>query len=218
MNKRKNKNSKKVLQILEQCYPDAQTELNFKTPFQLLIATMLAAQTTDKQVNKTTKKLFGKYKTPFDFSKLQPEELEQEIKGCGLYKNKSKNIIMASKILVEKFAGKLPESFEELVSLPGVGRKTANVVLSNAFNKPAFAVDTHVFRVSNRIGLACAKDVLETEKQLRKRVPKHQWSKAHHLLIYHGRRVCRARNPKCNECKIKAYCNYYTQHFERREE
>jgi endonuclease-3 len=200
---------KNILDILEKTYPEAECELNYNNPFQLLIATMLSAQTTDKKVNEVTKTLFAKYKTPREFLNANTEELENDIRVIGLYRNKAKNIINMCKTLVDEFDCKVPNSKEELIKLAGVGTKTANVVLSNAFNVPAIAVDTHVFRVSNRIGLANAKDVLKTEKQLQTAIPKERWSKAHHLLIFHGRRTCKSRKPNCEECSVKQYCDYY---------
>lgn len=199
---------KKILNTLEQTYPEAATALRFDTPFQLLVATILSAQSTDKQVNKVTSNLFKKHSTPYDFAELTPKQLEKEIKSCGLYRNKAKNIIAASKAIVDKHDGKVPQSLEELVKLPGVGRKTANVVLSNAFDIPAFAVDTHVHRVANRLGLARAKTPLKTEKELMKNVPKPLWGKAHHWLIHHGRQKCKARNPRCDECPLEKLCMY----------
>jgi endonuclease-3 len=202
------KEVKKILDILSKTYTNPQTVLKYNNNFELLIAVMLSAQTTDNQVNKVTPKLFEKFKTPEDFAKLEPEELEKYIKGVGLYKTKSKNIIKTAKILVEKYNGKIPETREELIKLPGVGRKTANVILSVALGKDAIAVDTHVFRVANRIGLANSKDVRGTEEDLMKVIPKELWGKAHHWLIFHGRNTCKARNPKCGECPIKDYCDY----------
>ncbi len=204
-----------IINILEETYPDAHCELIHENAFELLIATVLSAQTTDKKVNQVTEKMFKKYNTPEAFSKLNQEELEKEIREIGLYKNKAKNIIALSKMLINEYNSTVPDTMEELVKLPGVGRKTANVVLSNAFGVPAIAVDTHVFRVSNRIGLANAKDVEDTEKQLMKNIPKERWSKAHHLLIFHGRRTCFARKPNCSECTIKSYCNYYEKEFKK---
>lgn len=198
-----------ALLALKQAYPDAKPELDFTTPFELLIATMLSAQCTDKQVNKTTAVLFKQCNTPQAFAKMQQEELFPLIKGCGLYQTKGKNIIAASKILLENYGGAVPEDRDELMKLPGVGRKTANVVVSNAFGVPAIAVDTHVFRVANRIGLASAKDVLATEKQLMENIPQEDWSLAHHWIIFHGRRVCAARNPKCDICTVKPFCREY---------
>ncbi len=200
---------KEVLDILEQTYGGTNTALKFKTPFQLLISTMLAAQSTDKRVNIVTKDLFKDYPDAKSMSILSEEQLQQYIKTVGLYKAKAKNIIQTSKILAEKYDGDIPATREELMSLPGVGRKTANVVLSIAKNVAAIAVDTHVFRVSNRIGLAHAKDVLNTEKQLMQNIPKEKWSAAHHWLIWHGRKICRARNPLCESCPIHHLCLYH---------
>ena len=198
-----------ILDVLAQTYPDAHCELLHNNPFELLVATILSAQATDKKVNEVTKRLFIKYKTPEDFLGLTQTELEKEIKEIGLYHNKSKNILAMCRDLLSKFNGAVPSNMEDLTSLPGVGRKTANVVLSNAFGIPAIAVDTHVFRVSNRIGLSQAKNVEETEKQLMQSIPQVRWSQAHHLLIWHGRRICMARNPKCDICPIMQYCTYY---------
>ena len=202
---------KKVIDILMELYPDAKAELNYSNPFELLIATILSAQCTDVQVNKTTAKLFKELKTPEDYLKLTEEELGEKIRSCGFYKTKSKNILGTCKLLIEKFNGEVPSSLEELITLPGVGRKTANVVLSNAFSTPAIAVDTHVFRVSNRIGLADSNNVLDTEKDLMDNIDRDMWSKAHHLLIFHGRRVCKARRPLCGKCPLKDYCFYYKE-------
>ncbi len=195
-----------ALYVLEKLYPDAKPQLDFTTPFELLIATMLSAQCTDKQVNKCTAQLFKVADNAYDMAKLDYDTLVSYIKGCGLFKTKAENILKTCNILVEKYNGEVPQDMESLTSLPGVGRKTANVVLANAFNVPAIAVDTHVFRVSNRIGLADAKDVLNTEKQLMENIPMENWSKAHHWIIYHGRQVCASRNPKCDKCEVKPYC------------
>lgn len=198
-----------VLGLLEELYPDAKAELNFSNSFELLIATILSAQCTDARVNKVTQELFMELKKPQDFIELGEKELINRIKTCGLGNSKGKNIIGTSKLLVEKYNGKVPGSMEELLKLPGVGRKTANVVLSNAFGVPAIAVDTHVFRVSNRIGLACSSTVEKTELDLMDNIPRKRWTKAHHLLIFHGRRICKARNPQCEICPINIYCRYY---------
>ena len=205
---RKNEKEKAVKIILD-TYPDAKAELNHSNAFELLIATILSAQCTDVRVNIVTEELFKKYKSPEDYVKADVKELEEEIRTCGLYKSKAKNIKLCSQQLIDDYGSKVPESIEELQKLSGVGRKTANVVASNAFGIPAIAVDTHVFRVSNRIGLAKAKDVLKTEEQLQKVIDKKHWTKAHHALIFHGRRVCSARNPKCNECPVNEICLYY---------
>lgn len=204
--------TQQIINKLYEMHPDAHCELNHRTPFELLVSTILSAQATDKKVNQVTERLFKKYNTPYDFSRLSQEELEKEIREIGLYKNKSKNILSMSKILIEKFNGEVPCTMDELTSLPGVGRKTANVVLSNAFGIPALAVDTHVFRVSNRIGMADSQNVLEVEKQLMNNISREQWLKAHHTLIFHGRRICKAINPKCEECMIKEYCKHYDGH------
>lgn len=198
-----------IIEILDRLYHFDGCALNFRTPFELLVATMLSAQTTDVTVNKATAVLFEKYNTAFDFSELSQQELETYIKSCGFYKTKAHNIINTSKIIADKYNGQVPDDMEKLIELPGVGRKTANVVLSNAFGVDAIAVDTHVFRVSNRIGLACSDDVLKTEMQLMENIPKEYWSRAHHWLIWHGRKVCLARNPKCSICDLKELCDYY---------
>lgn len=197
-----------ALADLEQAFPKVSCALEHEDAFTLLVATMLSAQCTDKQVNRVTSALFEKYPHPKDFAALTPTELEPLIKSCGFYHDKARNIIAACIALVTRFNGEVPSTMEELVSLPGVGRKTANVVLSNAFNVPAIAVDTHVFRVSNRIGLAQAKDVEKTEKQLMENIPKELWSVSHHRLIALGRQICSARNPKCGVCALREVCSY----------
>ncbi|WP_416197531.1 MAG: endonuclease III [Sporanaerobacter sp.] len=208
------KEVKEVLRMLEELYPDAKAELNFSNPFELLIATILSAQCTDVRVNKVTEKLFREYKTPEDYLKLTEEELGEKIRSCGFYNNKSKNILGTCEMLVKEYDGKVPDTREELMKLPGVGRKTANVVLSNAFSKDAIAVDTHVFRVSNRIGLSNSSNVLDTEKDLMENIEKNMWSKAHHLLIFHGRRICKARKPLCEKCPLDSYCIYYKENVQ----
>lgn len=195
-----------ILDRLAETYAGAKTALNYRNPFELLIATILAAQSTDRQVNVITAPLFEKYPDPESFARLTPEELEQEIKGVGLYKNKSRSIIATCRQLLEKHQGQVPAEREALEALPGVGRKTANVVLSVGFGVPALAVDTHVFRVANRLRLAQAKNPLETEKQLCAIIPENLWSQAHHWFIYHGRQVCRARNPLCHACTVAELC------------
>ena len=201
-------NTKKIIEILKETYPDAGCELNYDTPFQLLVATILSAQTTDKKVNEITESLFQEYPDLDSFLTLSTEELENRIRKIGLYRNKAKNIYMMCRQLKENFNGEVPDTMEGITSLSGAGRKTANVVLSNAFDIPAIAVDTHVFRVSNRIGLAKSESVLEVEKQLQKEIPKKEWTLMHHLLIFHGRRCCIARNPKCTECPLNEVCKY----------
>ncbi|MBF8983558.1 endonuclease III [Lutibacter sp. B2] len=198
-----------VLDKLYKLYPNAQCELQYNTPFELLISTILSAQCTDLTVNKVTRELYEKYNTPEAMLTLTQEELGEKIKSCGFYKMKSTNILNTCNILVTKYNSNVPEYREELMNLPGVGRKTANVVISNAFGQAAIAVDTHVFRVSNRIGLANSENVNDTEKQLMRNIPKKKWSDAHHWIIYHGRRVCKARKPLCEECTLIEKCVYY---------
>jgi endonuclease III len=205
---RKKERIAKILELLEKEYKDTTTALNYKSPFQLLIATMLAAQSTDVRVNIVTKDFFSRYPDAKQISKLSIAQLEEWIKTVGLYKSKAKNIAATCKILAENYGEDIPSTREELVELPGVGRKTANVVLSIAKNVPAIAVDTHVFRLSNRIGLAKANNVLKTEKDLMKNIPEEKWSAAHHWLIWHGRKICKARKPLCRQCVILEYCSY----------
>lgn len=198
--------TKKIVEILKETYPDAKCELNYETPLQLLVATVLSAQTTDKKVNEVTKELFKDYPDLDAFLEITNDELEERIKQIGLYRNKSKNLILMFRQIKEKFNGEVPTTMEGITSLAGAGRKTANVVLSNAFGVPSIAVDTHVFRVSNRLGLAESDKVLDVEKQLQKELPKKEWTLMHHLLIFHGRRCCTARNPKCEECPLSHIC------------
>lgn len=200
---------KQIMDILEGLYPDAKAELDFTTPFELLIAVILSAQCTDVRVNMVTEILFKEANTAEKLAVLPIHVIEEIIKPCGLYKTKAQNIKKTSERIVNEFDGQVPSSHELLMTLPGVGRKTANVVVSNAFDVPAIAVDTHVFRVSNRIGLANAKTVDETEKQLMKGIEMERWTKAHHMIIFHGRRVCKARAPLCESCPVKPYCKYY---------
>jgi len=201
--------TKIILNTLKELYPDAKCELNYETPFQLLVATILSAQTTDKKVNEVTKDLFKEYPDVDGFLTLSIEELEVRIKQIGLYRTKAKNLMIMCNQLKNNFKGEVPQTMEEIITLAGAGRKTANVVLSNAFGVPSIAVDTHVFRVSNRLALADSDNVLEVEKQLQQEIPKKEWSLAHHLLIFHGRRLCMARNPKCSECPLKNRCKHY---------
>ena len=199
-----------ILKRLEEVYVDAVPALHFVNPYQLLVATILSAQCTDVRVNKVTETLFIKYKNAEELAAADFDELCDEIHSCGCYSVKAKNLIGTAKMLVEQYGGKVPPDMDELTKLPGVGRKTANVVLSNAFGIPGFAVDTHVFRVSNRIGLVNnTKTPLETEKQLVKNIPAEILSTAHHWLILHGRYVCLARKPKCEECGIRQWCRFF---------
>jgi endonuclease III len=210
--RKKNKNNiKEILDILEKTYPDAKCELNYTTAFELLIATILSAQCTDVRVNKVTEELFKKYNKPEDFAKLGTDEISEKIRSCGLFKSKAQKIKETSVILCANYGGEVPDNMDELTKLPGVGRKTANVVLSNAFGVDAIAVDTHVFRVANRIGLVKTETPEKTEFELMKVLPKKRWSHAHHLLIFHGRRICKARKPECNICPLVNYCDYYQE-------
>ena len=198
-----------VIHILDEVFPDAKAELDHTNEFEMLIATILSAQCTDVRVNKITKVLFDVAPTPEDILELGFDGLVEIIRSCGFYNQKGKSIIKTCEILLQEHGGQVPDSYEELIKLPGVGRKTANVVLSTCFNHQAIAVDTHVFRVSNRIGICDENNVDDTEKCLQKKIDQQWWTKSHHLLIFQGRRVCDARNPKCEKCSITEYCNYY---------
>ncbi|MFO3667107.1 endonuclease III [Anaerococcus kampingiae] len=201
---------KKVLDLLDIMYPDVDhSMLDFTTPFELLVATILSAQATDVSVNKVTKEMFKEANTPEDFANMDIKKLENYIRSIGIYRNKAKNIQAASKILINDYNSIVPKDKKELQKLPGVGRKTANVVVSNAYGIPAIAVDTHVFRVSNRIGLANANNVDNTEDQLEKNIDQSRWTKTHHQIITHGRALCKARNPLCEECQLNKLCEYY---------
>lgn len=205
----KNEDIKIILDRLEANYPDAECALVHENVYQLIVAVALSAQTTDKSVNLITPALFEKYPTAEALAGADVAEVEECIRRIGMYKTKAKNIVGMAKALVEKHEGKVPEDYDALVALPGVGRKTANVVLSVGFGHQRIAVDTHVFRVANRIGLVAEKDVLKTELSLMDRIPEERWSKTHHSLIFHGRQCCDARKPKCEECSIKDWCEEY---------
>lgn len=198
-----------VIEKLKILFENPRTELNYNSDTNLLVATILSAQCTDVRVNKTTEELFKICKSPRDYVNLGEEKLKEYIKPCGFFNTKAKNIIATCKILDEKFSGKVPSDFNDLIKLPGVGRKTANVVVSNLFGTPAIAVDTHVFRASNRIGITNEKDVLNTELSLMKRLPEKEWISMHHRLILLGRRICKASNPKCSLCPLKDICLYF---------
>lgn len=195
-----------ILYRLEQTYHGSTTALNYRNPFEMLIATILSAQTTDKQVNKITEELFRKFPTPQKLAALSEEALAQEIKGCGLYRTKARNILAAVKVLLEEHGGRVPQDRESLMGLPGVGRKTANVVLANAFGIPALGVDTHIFRVSNRLQLGVGRNPQEVEEGLTKIVPREKWAQAHHWLIWHGRLICKAQKPLCGRCPVGELC------------
>ncbi len=200
------KNLSKILEILEQEYPEVRTALQYRTPFELLLAVILSAQTTDKQVNRITEGLFRRIQGPGDVLALELSELEEMVKGCGLYRQKSKQIRETCRVLLEKHNGTIPDTREGLMTLPGVGRKSANVILSTAFGFPAMAVDTHVMRVSKRLGLARGKTPGQVEEELCRVLPEKQWTATHHRLIAHGRTVCRSRNPTCSACPLSPLC------------
>ena len=201
-----NKNVTEVLDILETMHPEAACALEHRDPFELIVAVALSAQTTDVSVNKVTPKLFRRYPDAESLATADPDEVMEIIRTIGLYRNKSKNIVRLAGKLVSDFGGKVPQDFDSLVTLPGVGRKTANVVLAEGFGVPRIAVDTHVFRVANRIGLTDEKDVDATEEALMKRIPESSWIRAHHLLIFHGRKCCSARKPSCENCGLNKLC------------
>ena len=198
-----------ALKILSEVYAGARPALRYNTAYELLIAVILSAQCTDERVNKVTAELFKEHATPEAMLTLSQEELEKYIYSCGLYKSKAAHILSASRDIIEKFGGIVPENFNDLKSLAGVGQKTANVVSSVWFDKDAIAVDTHVFRVSNRLGLAHANTPLKTEEQLKETIPKEHWSEAHHWLIWHGRRVCHSQKPDCANCPLAECCDHY---------
>lgn len=199
----------KALAKLGEMYKDAKPALHYTTPYELLVAVVLSAQCTDERVNKVTAKLFEKYNTPESMLTLSQKELEKYIFSCGFYRMKAEHILSASRDILDKFNGEVPSTVESLQTLAGVGKKTANVVYSVAFGGDAIAVDTHVFRVSNRLGLAKGNTPEAVEKGLNKAIPKKDWSKAHHWLIWHGRKVCHSQRPDCENCLLKTECDYY---------
>lgn len=200
--------AKSIVTGLRKAYPGATTALRFSTPFELLIATILSAQCTDERVNKVTERLFKKYRLPQDYLIVDPSELEQDIKQTGFYRNKTKSIRACCEGLVEKYEGEVPDELDELVTLGGVGRKTANLVLGCAFNKPAITVDTHVKRVVGRLELSKETNPDKIEFDLQRLLDKKDWTQFSNTLILHGRHICQARRPRCNECVIRAYCPY----------
>ena len=205
--------TKNVINLLGETYEEDKTMLHHENDFELMIATILSAQCTDVRVNIVTPDLFKAYPTPEDLGSATQEDVEDIIRTCGLYRTKAKNIIASSKMLVEDFDGVVPNNLKDLLKFPGVGRKTANVVLFNAFNIPAIAVDTHVFRVSNRIGIVDESTVEKTEIALMEQIEKEAWGRAHHYLILLGRDTCKARSPQCKKCVIKDHCEYYENEF-----
>lgn len=201
----------KIYSYLKEKFPEPMCELNFKDRYQLLVSVILSAQCTDKRVNTVTKGLFKKYPTAETMAKANLEELEQEIKPCGFYHNKAKNILSACQKIVSDFDGEVPEDYDKLLSLPGVGRKTANVITSAGFGGDAIAVDTHVFRVSRRLGLASGNTPEKVEQELMKALDKNVWSESHFLMVLFGRYVCKAQRPLCEKCGLKEYCKYYKE-------
>ncbi len=201
--------AKRILAILKKVFPGAKTELNFNSPLELLVATILSAQCTDKKVNAVTPGLFARFKTPEDYARVDTTEIERYIGSINFYKNKARSIKLCCKRLVEEFGGTLPHTIEEMTRLPGVGRKTASIVLAEAFGIPALAVDTHVKRVAQRLGLASGDKPDDIEEELKSLVPEKDWRSVTNLFILHGRRVCRAKNPLCGECNLRAFCEYY---------
>ena len=198
-----------IIKAVDELYINPKCELVFSSNYELLVAVILSAQCTDKRVNQVTSVLFKEYNTPEKMITLSQEQLEEKIRSCGFFHNKAKHILDCSKDLIDKYNGEIPSNKKELMALAGVGEKTANVVLATAFNVPAIAVDTHVFRVSNRLGLAKSKDVFKTQKQLEKVLPKDKWIKFHYALVLHGRYVCKSQRPNCEACELREYCDFY---------
>ena len=203
-----------ILAKLEETYKDTKTALNYNSPFELLVAVILSAQCTDERVNVITARLFPRLNTPEKMGALTQEQMEEEIRDCGLYHAKAKNILGACHMLVERFNSTIPSDIKTLMELPGVGQKTANVVASIIYNVPAIAVDTHVFRVSHRLGMAKGADPLATEKELQKAIPMEKWSDAHHWFIWHGRKICKARKPLCTQCVLLEECPFKEKNLE----
>lgn len=200
----------KIIKILKKTYPDAKCSLDFDTPFQMMIAVMLSAQCTDERVNIVTPNLFEKYGTPEKMAKADIKEIEKIIYSCGFYKNKAKNAIEASKVILEKYNGNVPDNIDELVKIPGVGRKSANVIMLEAFNNPCgIAVDTHAKRISNKMGFSKESEPSKIEQDLIKTFPKEYFYDVNHLFVWHGRNYCDSRRPDCNNCTVKNYCDYY---------
>lgn len=203
----------KVVEIIEKTYPEAKCSLDFNTPFEMLVAVCLSAQCTDDRVNKTLPSLFAKYDTPQDFADADLNDVERLIHSCGFYKNKAKNLKAAGKKIVDDFGGVVPQTMDELVTIPGVGRKSANVIMLEAFDNPqGIAVDTHVGRISRRIGLSNENDPYKVEMDLCRLIPKEHWKNVNHTFIWHGRNTCTAQSPKCANCAVKDYCNSFNKH------
>lgn len=204
-------NTQKILDTLAKDFPNAKSELNFHSPFQLLVAVILSAQCTDKRVNLVTPRLFEVAPDAKTLAQLPQEQIEEIIHSCGFYHSKATYLKQMSQDIVNRFGGEVPNNIDDLRTLAGVGRKTANVVYAVGFGGQAIAVDTHVFRVSNRLGIANAKNVLDTEKQLMQAIPRAQWADSHHYLLLHGRYVCKAQNPQCQRCSVKDFCKHYKE-------
>lgn len=204
-------NTQKILDTLAKDFPNAKSELNFNSPFQLLVAVILSAQCTDKRVNLVTPRLFEVAPDAKTLAQLPQEQIEEIIHSCGFYHSKATYLKLMSQDIVNRFGGEVPNNIDDLRTLAGVGRKTANVVYAVGFGGQAIAVDTHVFRVSNRLGIANAKNVLDTEKQLMQAIPREQWADSHHYLLLHGRYVCKAQNPQCQRCSVKDFCKHYKE-------
>ena len=203
------KKARSVYRRLKKQHPDARIELNFANPLELFVATVLSAQCTDVRVNLVTAELFEKYKTPGDYLKVPAEELENDIRSTGFFRNKTKSIRGAAQAIQERFGGKVPDNLEDLVTLPGAGRKTANVILGNAFDTPGIAVDTHVSRITRRLGLTANKDPVKIEFDLMELIHKKEWTQFSHVIIFHGRRICKARKPACEQCPLTDSCDFY---------
>ena len=199
-----------ILSLLKDMYPGATSALHFSNPYEMLVATMLSAQSTDKQVNKVTPRVFSDFPTVDAMAGTTPERLLPYVQSCG-FRSKATNIVLAARKIISEFDGQVPRTMEELTSLPGVGRKTANVVMANAYGTPSIAVDTHVFRVSNRLGLADATTVEKTEQQLMQNIPREDWIDAHHWLIHHGREICKAQKPLCGVCRLSPLCRHFNR-------
>ena len=197
-----------ILACLEEKYSGTATALNYTSPFELLVAVIMSAQCTDERVNKITARIFPKYNSPHKMALLSQEQMEDLIRDCGLFRSKTKNILATCHKLIEAYSGRVPDNVQELMTLPGVGKKTANVIANIIYGVPAIAVDTHVFRVSHRLGLSDGKDPIIVEQDLMRAIPKDKWGEAHHWLIWHGRKICRARKPYCHECMLLNLCPY----------
>ncbi len=204
--------TKAILDILSKDFPDAKSELVFRSPYELIVAVILSAQCTDKRVNQVTPALFAEAPTVQALAEMPVERLEELIRSCGFFHTKARHLHDMASDVVSKFGGQIPNDLQQLQTLAGVGRKTANVVYAVGFGGQAIAVDTHVFRVSNRLGIACADNVLDTEKQLMAAIPQQKWADSHHYILLHGRYVCKAQRPLCQSCSVRAYCKYYEEH------